>query len=388
MTEISFTCQISPAAGILGTVTAPHRLPGRRSYVLLTSVASPVPREVTHSALSLFVFPGPEHAPTFQAQRLQARSKKGPSSPQQLLKVPRQSSAGTVRRGPSRSLRYGDGAEEGEEEGDKEEEEDGTTRAGRQEGSCPEPSLPLPATASGAGSAGQCQDVHSPSRQQQTNRIVRRLRQERLANMVPAAQKDGQEEEEEDRAPGPPGLPGTGRGTSAEPPGDWLPFRLRVRPWAVPERPAGDEGVRPVPQWAPARPEAGSASSSSPRHPPPPPPPPPEASQGPGANSPPPLLPRLEPGRLVSLLVTTASPAGPARLRPLPAGRLAPSPSGPARGPPLSMTILALSSLRSRESGEPRRPAGGSTGETGKEDLKEPERPPPDPETLRKLQER
>ncbi|XP_060677346.1 nascent polypeptide-associated complex subunit alpha, muscle-specific form-like [Hemiscyllium ocellatum] len=328
---------------------------------------------------------GPEHGPTFQAQKAQPRSRKGPSSPQQLLMVPRQSSAGMVRRGQSRGLRYEEGAEEGEkeEEEEEEEEEDGTARAGRQEGSCPEAGLPLPATGSGAESAGQCQDARSPSRQQQTNRILRRLRQERLAGVVlPAAQKDGQEGEE-DGAPGP---PGAGRGAAAEPPGDWLPFRLRVHPWAVPQRPAGGEGGWPVPRWAPARPEAGSAASSPRRAPPPP---PPEASQGPRASSsPPPLLPRLEPGRLVSLLVTAAGSAGPARLQPLSASPTwAPRGTGPARGPPLSMTILALSSLRSQESSEARRPAGWSTGDAGKEARPEPEKPRPDPETLRKLQE-
>ncbi|XP_048475062.1 uncharacterized protein LOC125487502 [Rhincodon typus] len=359
----------------------------------------------------------PEHGPTFQAQRLQLKGKKGPASPQQLLKVPRQSSAGTVpgppvRRVQSGSLCYGDSAEE-------EGVEDSMARAGGQEGSCSEPGLPLSAVESGAELAGQCKaveprqqatvvDVPSPSRQQ-TSRILCRLRQERLCNMVAAAQKEEQEEDK-DRPPASP-LPGGERGTSVEPGGlpaglgDRLPFRLRVRPWDVHERSAGDvpsgtdEDRRAGPQWATLRPEAGNATASRAsqtyhRTPPPP----TEASQRPGLPSPPPLLPRLEAGRLVSLLVTTGGPsansnASLARLQPISATRLATNPSwapggsSPGHGPPLSMTILALSNLRSQESQERSRPPGGGTGEAGKEPPQDSEKPRPDPETLRKLQE-
>uniref|UniRef100_UPI00398E38B8 probable E3 ubiquitin-protein ligase MARCHF10 n=1 Tax=Pristiophorus japonicus TaxID=55135 RepID=UPI00398E38B8 len=108
-------------------------------------------------------------------------------------------------------------------------------------------------------------------------------------------------------------------------------------------------------------------------------------------------LPRLEASRLVRLLLTTANAgvtqppaaaAGLARLQPISNARLgtasvASPPWGshgqPPRGP-LSMTVLAVSDPRGQEARE-RSPAP-----SGKE-AQETEKPRPDPEMLRKLQE-
>ncbi|XP_067870029.1 E3 ubiquitin-protein ligase MARCHF7-like [Heterodontus francisci] len=385
---------------------------------------------------------GPDHGASFQAQRLQLKGKKGPD-PHQLLKVPRQSSAGNapgppVRRTQSGSLCCGDSAEEEgsarRNGGNFQDPEPQTAGPG------PVPCRPLTGQREGTGREAEDEghrdpgELADPSRlcRQQTSRILRRLRRERLTNTAaerPAAQRgDGDDGDDNDKPPVPPlPLPGTEQGAAAQPASlfsplasldDRLPFGLWVRPWAAQEKDSSaaaattweegshqgstlcgaeeDRRAGPQPLW----PEPGTNSRSTqtfrrsdeqgcPLE-----------SPAPGASphhlgpESPPLLPRLEAGRLVSLLVTTASNpvAAPqpavslARLQPISAARLgAASPSwgsGQMRGP-LSMTILAVSGLRAQEA---RERTLASTDETGKE-AQDNEKPRPDPETLRKLQE-
>ncbi|XP_072359955.1 uncharacterized protein [Scyliorhinus torazame] len=432
---------------------------------------------------------GPDHGVSFQAQRLQLKSKRSPAiavTQQLLLKVPGPSSAAgmvpgpPVKRAQPGGLCCGDSAEE------EEEEREGSTgvRGGGDDG--PEPPAPVVFSAAESVSVpprqppagGKCQAEEeeaeardpepgeqagnhpsSPSAgrlcRQQTSLILHRLRQERLSSAGAYRGEEVQEEEEEDdEKPSVPPLPLSG--TTAGLPtaaavaaaanmasfipaaalGDHLPFRLRVRQWATQEKGSGggtstfsrvaadggrsrgevlsdteeeEEGkqaslsqaLRP-PQAEPATASRGTQTfrrrcpTQSPQRP---------APQSPPAPAPPLLLPRLEAGRLVSLLVTTAaaSPSGTtaapqagtataslARLQPISAARLGATASGipswgQVRDPPLSMTILALSDLRAQDGRQLSRAHAGNA-DTRKE-ARDSEKPRPDPETLRKLQE-
>ncbi|XP_038631466.1 uncharacterized protein LOC119952043 isoform X2 [Scyliorhinus canicula] len=427
---------------------------------------------------------GPDHGVSFQAQRLQLKSKRGPAITEQLLlKVPGLSSAaGMVPGSPTKRTQSGDLCC-GEEE---EEEEDREGSTGARGGGDDEPEPPAPAVFSPAESVpvpprqppagGKCQAEeeeagardqepgeqagnHPPSPtagrlcRQQTNLILHRLRQERLSTVGTHSDEEVQAEEVDDEKPPVPPRPLSGTTTGlptatvaaatnmasfipAAVLGDHLPFRLRVRQWATQEkgsgggtstfsRVAGEGGrsrgevlsdaeeeeagkqaslsqvLRP-PQAEPVTASRGTQTfrrhcpTQSPQRPAPQSPPPPP---------PPLLLPRLDTGRLVSLLVTTtgASPgvataapqagtttASLARLQPISATRLGATASGipswgQMRDPPLSMTILALSDLRAQEGRQLSRAPAGNV-ETRKE-ARDSEKPRPDPETLRKLQE-
>lgn len=158
---------------------------------------------------------------------------------------------------------------------------------------------------------------------QQTGHILRRLRRERLRGSAMAGAMAG-------ASPSPPAA-------------GHLPFSHRPRPWS-----GREVDVAPVP--APAHVPAPATSSR-------------------GTQTP-------ETGHLVTLLTP-----GPHRLRPLtdprPAGGAsAGTGAGGFLRPPLSLTVLTVSQL-----------SGPEPGERGQEQPQGGQKPPADPEVLRKLQE-
>ncbi|XP_078060283.1 uncharacterized protein LOC144486055 [Mustelus asterias] len=406
---------------------------------------------------------GPDHGTSFQAQRLQLKGKRGPAVSQQQLKGPGLGLVAGTAPGPpvmegtqSGSLCCGVSAkaEEAREEAGAEAEGDDEPEPPASSNilaSAPVPPHQPPSALTVGGKcqaqkeegAGRREQGPGQPERQQTSLILRRLRQERLST-AGARRGEAEEAEDSEQPPVPPlllsgtvdGLP-TDNMAAAKMATDRLPFRLRVCQWAAAqekgsgasssraaaEAPSDEEedkgaeeeeegrranaprALRP-PQVEPAATANRGTQTLRGRCPP-------QTPQRPAPQPPvaaaPLLLPRLESGRLVSLLVTTttaaavASPAmvaaaappqqasttGLTRLQPISATRLGAAAAGggssswaQGRDPlPLSMAILALSELRAPESR-----AAAAAGEATKEERVN-EKPRPDPETLKKLQE-
>ncbi|XP_067835450.1 collagen alpha-1(I) chain-like isoform X2 [Heptranchias perlo] len=344
-----------------------------------------------------FVNSGLDHGPSSQGQRLQLKGKKSPPS-HQVPKASRQSSAGTapeppVQRSQTGSLCCGDSAEE---EGSSRRRDDDSQDPGL--GPAPAPAPATPAPPAGREAEGGPRDPGEPAeasrlRRQHTSHILRRLRRERLSSVADGAGRRGGGD-------------------------DRLPFGLQNRPWADQERtpPGAEEDRRAGCSPRPASPHPDPACAPRLTTP--------TSSRGtqtfrsldydgypPGSPSPPPAGHRSAPTRphwagpnsegqlprLLSLLVTTGAPHHPAapaanglaRLQPLSAARLgsaSPPWAGQLHGP-LSMTILAVSDLRGPEARGWEDPASATTGSQAEKEARQSEKPRPDPETLRKLQE-